>query len=369
MRALYIDFDYKYINPTRGLLLKLSKLIFNEVLTYGPGYVSYDDLNNGIKTFIKKNGTFDYIITNETVLYSYQSEVWSKDSLKDLYKIYYVRFPKSHLQYKIIRDLSDFLINFEGKLLLYKLQSDFYNERVENLKLLENKKIKIVTFGEDLISSIDELKFIYNEKFTKNKNNLWFDFVRNNKKRIISVPHFLDNSEFISNNFKEKINKVLVPGAKYWFRKEVIKILKNRNYYRNSNLIYPITNFLIRFGFSLYSSEFGINFLSKTFTNSIKTSKFAFTCGSALKMPLRKFFEIPALGTVLICYPFKNADKFGFIDNETCFYVNSPKEFEYKIDKIINDKNLHEKVAKNGLEMVNSLHTITKRAKFIKSKL
>jgi len=88
-----------------------------------------------------------------------------------------------------------------------------------------------------------------------------------------------------------------------------------------------------------------------------------------IKNALRKFFEIPALGTALICYPFKNADKFGFIDNETCFYVHSPTDFEYKIDKIMNDKNLHKKVAINGRDMIYSLHTIQQRAEFIKSKL
>lgn len=369
MRALYIDFDYKYINPTKGLLLKLSKSIFDEVTIYGPGYVTYDDLNNGIKSFIKKHGTFDYVVTNESVLYSYNAEVWTKKYLKDIYKSYCVKFPKSHLTYKIIKDLNNFFINFDGKLILYKLQSDLYNQRVENMEMLENKKFKIVTFGEDLICKKEELEFADNEKFIKNKNNLWFNFVRDNKARIISVPHFLHNSEFEFSNSKHKTNKVLVPGVKYWFRKEVTKILLKKNFLKNDNLIYPISNFLMRFGFSMYSTEFGINFLSNTFINSIKSSKFAFTCGSALKMPLRKFFEIPALGTALICYPFKNAEKFGFIDNETCFYVNSPKDFEYKIDKIMYDKNLYNKVMSNGRDMIYSLHTIKQRSEFIKSKL
>ena len=369
MRALYIDFNYRYLNPTRGLLLKLSKSIFKEVVVYGPGYVSYDELNNGIKSFIKKKGNFEYIVTNETVLYSYNAKVWSEESLKDIYKSYSVKFPKSHISYSIIRDLNDFLINFEGKLLLYKLQSDFYNQRIENIELLQDKNFKIVTFGEDLTCKKEEIEFADNEKFIKNKNNLWFNFVRDNKARIISIPHFLDNSEFEFSDSNYRSNKVLVPGVKYWFRKEVIKILLKKNYFKNDCFIYLISNVLYRFGISMYSTEFGINFLSKTFKNSIKNSKFAFTCGSALRMPLRKFFEIPALGTALICYPFKNADKFGFIDNETCFYVGSPEDFEYKIDRIVNDENLSRNVARNGRDMIYSLHTIQQRAEFIKSRL
>jgi len=369
MRALYLDLNYGYINPTKGLLLKLSKLIFEEVITYGPGHVSYDELKNGINSFIKRNGNFDYILTNESIFYSYNAKAWNKDSIKDLYKSYCVKFPKSHLEFSIIRDITDFISNFEGKLLLYKLQSDLYNQRIKNMELLENKKFKIVTFGEDLISKIETLEFVDNEKFIKNKNNLWFNFVKDNKARIISTPHFVDDIEFKLSDSTYRSNKVLVPGVKYWFRKEVLKILLKKNYLKNDNFIYPISNFLMRFGISMYSTEFGINFLSNTFINSIKSSKFAFTCGSALKMPLRKFFEIPALETALICYPFKNADKFGFIDNETCYYVNSPEDFKYKIDRIMNDENLYRKVVTNGRDMIYSLHTIQQRAEFIKSRL
>lgn len=370
MRVLYIDFNYKYINPTKELLFKLSKLMFEKVVNYGPGYVTLDQLNKGIISFIKKNGPFDYVVTNETAFCSYNAKIWRQDSLKDIYKSFDIKFPKEHLSYKIIKDLNDFFINFDGNLILYKLQSDFYNERIENLQFYETKKkMKIVTWGEDLWEKKENLEFINNEKFLKHPNNLWFDFVQKNKNRIISVPHFLDNSEIDFNNPKDKINKVTVPGVKYWFREEVVNILKRKKYYRNNNFIYPFANFLMRFGVSMYQSEFGINILSKTFINSIKSSKFAFTCGTVYKMPLRKFFEIPALGTALICYPFKNAEKFGFIDNETCFYVSSPQDFEYKIDKIMDDKNLYQKVMSNGRDMINSMHTTKQRSQFIKSKL
>ena len=35
-------------------------------------------------------------------------------------------------------------------------------------------------------------------------------------------------------------------------------------------------------------------------------------------MPIRKFFEIPAAGSVLVCQPFAGFNNAGFVDRENC---------------------------------------------------
>jgi len=368
MNALYIDFNIRYVNPTRNLLVELNKSIFEKVIIYGPGYTNEDDLKSGILNFIKRAGPFDYIATNETVFFSSNGQVWGKESLKDLYKSHSVNFPKSNLSKEIILDITNFLMEYNRKLIIYILQTDFYNIKTKQIALLKKINYPIfITFGEDLISKTTELQYLSKEKFYKKANDNWYNFVKENSEKIISIPHFLRGSEFSWHTLENRSNNVVIPGVNYWFRKEIKLISKKNSLYKYNDFLYPLNNLLLRFNISFLSSDMGINFLNNWFKNIISNSKFSFTCGSALRWPLRKFFELPALGTVLLCYPFKSAEKYGFIDGETCIYINSPEDFNYKIKHLLGDKKTQDKIASNGREMVYSKHLISNRSKKIKS--
>lgn len=368
MNALYIDFNIRYVNPTRNLLVELNKSIFDKVSIYGPGYTNEEDLKSGILNFIKKKGPFDYIVTNESVFFSSNGQVWDKESLKDLYKSHSISFPKSNFSKEIIIDITNFLLECDKKLIIYMLQTDFYNIRIKQIELL--KKINnpiLITFGEDLISKTSELQYLSKEKFYKQANDNWYDFIRENSEKIISIPHFLRESEFSWHTLENRSNNVTIPGVDYWFRKEIKLISKKKSIYKYNNFLYPLSNLLLRFNISFLSSDMGINLINNSLRHIISNSKFSFTCGSALKWPLRKFFEIPALGTVLLCYPFKSARNHGFIDGDTCICIDSPEDFNYKIKHLLGDKKTQNKIANNGREMVYSRHLISNRSKKIKS--
>ena len=358
------------MNPTRGLLIQLLKSTIGEVELYGPGYVPESELQNGINAYIKKNGPYDLVVTNETVLFSKQARIWEKESIDDIFSTHKARFAKSVLTYSLINDIHDFLMSSSVRKLVIMLQTDFYNirqEQIDCLKSLEN--LRLVTFGEDLISKIEELDYLANDMAVIAANDRWFQFVSDNSEKVISMPHFVDETEFIWKPLDGRPYDITIPGIGYWFRKEIKKIAVENlsmSKLQNVNRAY---NFLNKFGISLYSSDFGLDLLSRCFLTSIMDSKMSFTCGSALKWPLRKFFELPALGTMLFCYPFKNAEKFGFIDGETCVYIQSPEEFEEKLDLILKDQALQNKIATNGRDMVFQLHTTTCRAKQMKESL
>ena len=44
--------------------------------------------------------------------------------------------------------------------------------------------------------------------------------------------------------------------------------------------------------------------LNSQFINRIRNTKFVYTCGSMMKFPVTKFFEIPSQSSVLICDEF-----------------------------------------------------------------
>ena len=77
---------------------------------------------------------------------------------------------------------------------------------------------------------------------------------------------------------------------------------------------------------------------------------------SGLRWPLRKFFEIPAQGTILICYPFKNAEQYGFKSWENCVFIERPEEIIDTLLKLSKDSNLSEEIAFRGFTLVKEKH-------------
>ena len=67
MKILFVGFNAKYINPTNQLIPRMLKL-FADVVLYGPGFVSDDDLNRGLSAFAEAQGPFDFIATTTQLL-------------------------------------------------------------------------------------------------------------------------------------------------------------------------------------------------------------------------------------------------------------------------------------------------------------
>jgi hypothetical protein len=85
------------------------------------------------------------------------------------------------------------------------------------------------------------------------------------------------------------------------------------------------------------------------------------TCGSGLKWPLNKFFEIPAEGSLLVCYPFSNHEDLGFVDGETCVVMNEPDRINEVLDRIFSDLPEYQRIATKGQQMVMRKHSMTAR--------
>ena len=121
--------------------------------------------------------------------------------------------------------------------------------------------------------------------------------------------------------------------------------------------------------YSLYSKLGGKPFskysLLKLYNNlfrvNIEKSRYAFTCGSALDIPIRKFYEIPALGTLLLCVPCKGFNELGFEDGRNCRAIKPSNLYE-AIMELEGNSSLAESIASNGRNLVWKSHTASSRA-------
>lgn len=365
-KGLYLDLNLRYHNPSRGLIVHLLMNVFDQLDIYGPGYVPEYLLEEGIDEYVKSYGPYDFMITNEMIFFAHSSGYYESESKKDFLNMYHIRFSPDLLNEKIITEMNDFFMKTSNRKLLIFLQLDFYNISNEHISLLNSlKNSYFFTFGKDVISKMDDLKNIKNEKFYSKCNDNWYKFVHNNVNRIASLVHFISDEECNFTPLEERKYIIYVPGVNYWFRKKVLQSL-NKKYKMPSKIHLKIYSLLNKLHLKPFRYLFANDFYNYIFRNHIFMSKFVATCGSGLNWPLRKFFEIPAGGSVLICNPFYNQNHLGFIDKKTCFLIEDPSEINSSIETLNNNKKLAHEISKEGQRMIMKNHSVSARTRQMK---
>ena len=85
-----------------------------------------------------------------------------------------------------------------------------------------------------------------------------------------------------------------------------------------------------------------------------------FTDGSKLRWPVRKFFEIPAYGSLLACEPFHRFEDLGFVEGEN-FVEATPDVLPDVVKKALSDQDWTLQMILSAQEMVKKNHSATAR--------
>ena len=86
-----------------------------------------------------------------------------------------------------------------------------------------------------------------------------------------------------------------------------------------------------------------------------------FVCGSGYRYPVRKFFEIPAVRSALLCYPCTGMRDYGFVAGEHYLEV-APEGFGREAKKLLAEPNRRERMIEKAAAMVRRLHSVGRRA-------
>ena len=102
------------------------------------------------------------------------------------------------------------------------------------------------------------------------------------------------------------------------------------------------------------------------YVEMIRKSTFSFACGSAMGMALRKYFEIPANSSILVCEKIPSLEWLGFQNGENCLTV-SRSSAEQDIDNIMTMPcKALTSICKRGWNHVLENHSVWSRAATIK---
>ncbi|MEO7923968.1 MAG: glycosyltransferase [Chitinophagaceae bacterium] len=185
---------------------------------------------------------------------------------------------------------------------------------------------------------------------------------------IIELPLCVDENE-IHQGRRLAYWDVSVIGDGYQTRKIAkanIKAAKGVSlapYFAANRIRNKITQLLYKSGIAGADKATRFNYFSSHWVQDhiLKHSRMSFTCGSGYMYFVRKFFEIPASGSVLLGYTPGFAADYGFI-HEQNYLFSTPEEAVSNIRFLKNNPLLRKEIRKKGLALIGEKHTSRKRA-------
>lgn len=353
VKALYVGFNRSYTNPTFEVQIRIFSSI-TDLTFYGPGFSSDEDLQIGIEKFACKNN-YQLLIVD--------SYVFEYDHVQRRTKPFggdFIRFSKD--QYFVFaKSYNNFFMEFnKAKILIANW--DTFNIGVEMIERLIKSKAIVLDPGISSSCPIQELEELYGTHVQGTDN--WYNFVTSYSERILSIPHTISMDELDFTPLTNRKHLFSVIGAPYPERRQAYKLMER--YQKNEAYLLKI-----RYGLLFRLSDtLTLNNLVKIrdrYFGTCINSKFCYVSGGPWMYPVRKYFEIPARGSVAIGWPCIGFSNYGFVDNENFLIARTNND----IKKIIKEYSIIDlqSIAEKGRELMIDFHSNIARAEQISSSL
>jgi len=356
LRVLALDVNVSYINPTRNLVQAVLKSAFDTCF-FGPGYVGASTLKGGLERFVDSHGPFDFVVATEHIVFA---QPWGKGHIPRGYLNNYVRsFSDSDLCH--VFDIYEAFLRLGTTKCVFLFESDPHNFPLAQIQRLDEIGGFAVGLGDQFVRPVEELSFLNGEAFAKSANNNWWSFTQKNKGRIVSLPTFVSEVEFGWSPLEKRRVAWSVPGARYWARNEALRVLTRLGIPRTGRRLSLTLSVLEELGLRPLAHPLVSMAFRQQFQRVIESSKYSFTCGSGLGYPVRKFFEIPAVGAILVCMPCNGFRDLGFehmVNAVTCLPLEIGQVHRFLED----NPEKAQAIADAGRDLVWRIHSVASRA-------
>ncbi len=365
IKALYLSFNVTYLNPSREDLRTVLEHAL-DLKIHGPGYVSDQELEKPISKIVEECGPFDLLITDEYVMQSFEG----LDAEDIRFVNHACRFDPRLLSKAI--EWREFLRGYDGIRVLTLMQSDYYNFSVKQIEVLEEVADYYICWGRELMLSKSEIldsdipKEGVDADIFKNWNNNFLKFLNAKRDRIISTPHFVDGSVFGGNFLRFRKPCYSIVGANYNAREKAREVARKNGIPLTGSSIGRTFAIANKLSFNLHNKYWSISLMRWLFLNAIRRARYGFTCGSIMKWPINKFFEIPANGAVLLCERPKGFDSLGFKDGINSFLCKAEDIADLYLYLEANPDTA-QSIADAGQSLVRDRHSVSARTLQIKT--
>lgn len=182
--------------------------------------------------------------------------------------------------------------------------------------------------------------------------------------RFLLFPHAVGEHEFHAVASQRPID-VSIPGTTYWFRSQAAEIIKHAAGLKVKSQATRIERAAARLAVNSRAARHlgAIPTAQFLFRRTLRRSLSSVTCDGSIGYPIRKFFEIPAAGSILIARPFEQPEALGFRHRDTAILVDDADL--HRLADIVrwlkSDSIESRALATRGQDMVRSFHTVSRR--------
>lgn len=388
MKILFVSMNYEHandmhINNVHGLMEAA------EVEPFGIGYSTVDELEDGLKKHWM-NGKYDALILDFALAMLQMKHLdirlayhWHRYFISD-YSVYEgVRYAD-----RIVKEAKEI---DSPKVLYYMFDPFTILESWENcIQDLLDEGFYFWGLGEELTPEIKETEYTRNVGW----HNRYLNFLLRNSGKIISMPHCsVIYKEFCGTPLEKRQYDVTIPGnlaaAYYPDRGKIASKFEGTNYkvygnYENRVMAYRDNE--KRIYNTLYKREDdrmldcklktpcqyidsqvkreAISAWRESYNVGLRVSKMGYADGGLSLQILRKYVEIPARGTVLLCQNIPPLKCFGFQEWENMVPVTPESVLEICEYLYANPQKM-QSIANEGRSMVFKKHTALIHAKHI----
>jgi len=353
-KVLFLGFNQRYISPYTETILNVLGL-FMKISFYGPGYSNQEDLDLGIQKWIDQQEEFDFIMIDREVALIPQVDM-NYDETKS-FSNSIISFNREGNVLKPASELYHFFMDCSHNKIIW-VNFDTYILKQNTIdSFLKSKAYILDLGGYQLFNSLETINKSYNIKFKKgssfpNPNDNWFNFLKQYKERIIVCPHTIDSYEFDYTPLSLRKNKFTVIGAGYPKRKLASTILPCKTKF------YHLKDKMKAFIFIKLKRKMTIKRMAlyrSSYFKKITDSQLTFCSGGPLLYPLRKYFEIPARGSVPIGWKCSGFDDLGFIDGVNFIIAENNNDLKDSLKKY--SLNELQKIGAEGRNLIWGKHS------------
>lgn len=357
MHIVYVDLNARYLNRTRNELIAALSLC-GDLTCIGPGYGQGDQVVRLQKVLLDKRKV-DVIVTTPHIALSSGLEKMTDQQIGVLYRNSFVfDFPNS--DFRQLCRLREAISKISIPKALLLLEADYYNFSAHEISSF-NMADRIFGFGADSWSRKAEMQHLKFETFSDRATDCWADFLEIKSDKVSSLHHLVGDDEFYTMPLAKRAISWSVMGVGYNARENAKTILRaNSISFFETGHSRRILAGMRRLRLLGGESTWSLDLVQRDFRKKLRSSCYSYTCGSGLDIPIRKFFEIPAAGAVLVCRSFRGARDLGFRSGEN-FIECEPAEIMDVHNFLEAHPEKAQAIANAGRELVMLKHSVQAR--------
>ncbi|WP_164887235.1 glycosyltransferase [Hahella sp. KA22] len=358
------------MNPTASLMPALIAEIAPDSDFYGPGFVSEEALERGLLRWIDESGPYDAVFVGPWCPVFVDDINEPADRLVAFLQRSVAKDFKLRCVDGFIKDIKTNIGKAQAPVkLVSTLSFDYYAATQEQIDRLLAQGLTVVGPNHQFIQPLSELPaFAQQEKhYIKKANRLsdaWYDFAVSQPERFITALHYIAHNEFSYLPLSDRRYDSSIPGIDYYLRKQASEKLSRSSFKLAPKHYFNFFRLANKLGAPVYSKHIPLKLFNELFHRSLGSTKFVYTAKGGFGMPIRKFFEIPAAGAVLLCTPCIGYGDAGFRHGEH-YLETAPEELPDRLAQLIHDPHAQQ-IANAGRKLVAAQHSLAARAKQIR---